>query len=355
MAAVEERYNVRETEAKWRKIWLDRGSFKAERNSKKLKYFVLEMFPYPSGRVHMGHVRNYALGDVVARFKKAQGFNILHPMGWDSFGLPAENAALERGIHPGKWTRENIKVMRDQLTPLGLSLDWDREISTCEPEYYKHEQKMFLDFVKAGLAYRKESWVNWDPVEHTVLANEQVIDGKGWRSGAPVEQRKLNQWFLKITAFSEDLLQELSKLDRWPDKVRLMQTNWIGRSEGARVFWPLINADGKDRAESLEVFTTRPDTLFGASFCAISPQHPLAAKLAEANQALAEFIAECGRAGTSTTTIETAEKKGFDTGLKATHPFAAGVSVPLYVANFVLMEYGAGAIFGCPGHDARDM
>ena len=355
MAAVEERYNVRDTEAKWQKIWSERGCFKAERHSQKPKYYVLEMFPYPSGRIHMGHVRNYTLGDVVARFKKAQGFNILHPMGWDSFGLPAENAALERGVHPGKWTRENINVMRAQFMPLGLSLDWDREISTCEHEYYKHEQKMFLDFVKAGLAYRKESWVNWDPVEHTVLANEQVIDGKGWRSGAPVEQRKLNQWFLKITAFSQDLLQGLDGLERWPDKVRLMQNNWIGRSEGARVFWPLVNADGKDRGETLEVFTTRPDTLFGASFCAISPQHPLAAKLAENNKALADFIAECSRAGTSTATIEAAEKKGLATGLTAKHPFAAGVSVPVYVANFVLMDYGAGAIFGCPAHDVRDM
>jgi leucyl-tRNA synthetase len=355
MAAVEERYNARETEAKWQNVWTARGSFKAESNSKKPKYYVLEMFPYPSGRIHMGHVRNYALGDVVARFKKAQGFNILHPMGWDSFGLPAENAALERGIHPGKWTRENIKIMRGQFMPLGLSLDWEREISTCEPEYYKHEQKMFIDFVKAGLAYRKESWVNWDPVEHTVLANEQVIDGKGWRSGAPVEQRKLNQWFLKITAFSEDLLQALEALERWPDKVRLMQHNWIGRSEGARVFWPLIDAGKQSLNETLEVFTTRPDTLFGASFCAISPQHPLAARLAEKNPALAEFIAECSRAGTSTAAIEAAEKKGLDIGLRAQHPFMADVTVPVYVANFVLMEYGAGAIFGCPGHDQRDM
>jgi leucyl-tRNA synthetase len=355
MAAVEERYNVRETEAKWQKVWTERGCFKAEENSTKPKYYVLEMFPYPSGRIHMGHVRNYTLGDVVARFKKAQGFNILHPMGWDAFGLPAENAALERGVHPGKWTRENIKVMREQFYPLGLSLDWEREVSTCEPEYYKHEQKMFLDFVKAGLAYRKESWVNWDPVEHSVLANEQVVDGKGWRSGAPVEQRKLNQWFLKITAFNEDLLQALETLDRWPDKVRLMQHNWIGKSEGARVFWPLLKADGSSLGQTLEVFTTRPDTLFGASFAAISPQHPLAAELAAHNPALAEFIAECSRQGTSTATIEAAEKKGFDTGLRAQHPFVPDASVPVFVANFVLMEYGAGAIFGCPGHDERDM
>ena len=355
MASPEVRYNSRETETKWQQRWADLGVFAAETGSKKPKYYVLEMFPYPSGRIHMGHVRNYTLGDVVARFKRAQGFNVLHPMGWDAFGLPAENAALERGVHPGAWTRQNIKDMRAQLMPLGFSLDWDREIATCEPEYYRHEQKMFLDFVKAGLAYRKESWVNWDPVENTVLANEQVIDGKGWRSGAPVEQRKLNQWFLKITHFAEDLLTAIDGLARWPDKVRLMQQNWIGRSEGARVFWPLVDAAGRDMDERLEVFTTRPDTLFGASFCAISPQHPLAAKLALGKSDLAAFIADCNKAGTATASIETAEKKGFDTGLTARHPFAAGVTVPVFVANFVLMEYGAGAIFGCPGHDQRDM
>ena len=355
MASPEERHNFRRTEAKWQKTWADRNCFSVEPDSSKPKYYVLEMFPYPSGRLHMGHVRNYTLGDVVARYKKAKGFNVLHPMGWDAFGLPAENAALERGVHPGKWTRHNIQVMRDQFRPLGLSLDWSREVTSCEPEYYKHEQKMFLDFLKAGLAYRKESWVNWDPVEHTVLANEQVIDGKGWRSGADVEQRKLSQWFLKITHYAEDLLKAIETLDRWPDKVRVMQHNWIGRSEGARVYWPLVNADKTDRGETLEVFTTRPDTLFGASFCAISAQHPLAARLAENNADLAEFAAECGRTGTSTAAIETAEKKGFDTGLRARHPFDAERTVPVYVANFVLMEYGAGAIFGCPGHDERDM
>jgi len=355
MALPDERYNFRETEAKWQNTWAAKNSFKAEENSSKPKYYVLEMFPYPSGRLHMGHVRNYTLGDVVARYKKAKGFNILHPMGWDAFGLPAENAALERGVHPGKWTRQNIADMRAQFTPLGLSLDWSREISSCEPEYYKHEQKMFLDFLKAGLAYRKESWVNWDPVEHTVLANEQVIDGKGWRSGADVEQRKLNQWFLKITQYAQDLLQGIESLDRWPDKVRLMQHNWIGRSEGARVIWPLTDASGKDFGQSVEVFTTRPDTLFGAAFCAISAQHPIAAKLAENNPGLAEFIAECSRTGTSTAAIETAEKQGFDTGLRARHPFIEGKTVPLYVANFVLMEYGSGAVFGCPAHDERDM
>ncbi|MBY0511662.1 MAG: leucine--tRNA ligase [Rhodospirillaceae bacterium] len=355
MASPEERYNFRETEAKWQKTWASRDSFKVEEGSSKPKYYVLEMFPYPSGRLHMGHVRNYTLGDVVARYKKARGFNVMHPMGWDAFGLPAENAALERGVHPGKWTRQNIAIMREQFGPLGLSLDWSREITSCEPDYYKHEQKMFLDFLKAGLAYRKESWVNWDPVEHTVLANEQVIDGKGWRSGADVEQRKLNQWNLKITHYAEDLLKSIEGLDRWPDKVRLMQHNWIGRSEGARVTWPLVNADGKDRGEMLEVFTTRPDTLFGASFCAISAQHPLAATLAENNPALADFIADCGKSGTSTAAIETAEKKGFDTGLRARHPFDPAKTVPVYVANFVLMAYGSGAIFGCPGHDERDM
>ena len=355
MASPEERYNFREAEAKWQKTWAAKDSFKTEDNSSKPKYYVLEMFPYPSGRLHMGHVRNYTLGDVVARHKKAKGFNVMHPMGWDAFGLPAENAALERGVHPGKWTRQNIADMKAQFAPLGLSLDWSREISSCEPEYYKHEQKMFLDFLKGGLAYRKESWVNWDPIEHTVLANEQVIDGKGWRSGADVEQRKLNQWFLKITHYAEDLLQAIETLDRWPDKVRLMQHNWIGRSEGARVTWPLTDAGGKETGDTLEVFTTRPDTLFGASFCAISAQHPVAAKLAESNPALVEFIAECSKGGTSTAAIETAEKMGFDTGLKAAHPFIPGKTVPLYVANFVLMAYGTGAIFGCPGHDERDM
>jgi len=355
MASSDDRHNFRRTEAKWQKTWAEGDCFTVEANSPKPKYYVLEMFPYPSGRLHMGHVRNYTLGDVVARYKKAKGFNILHPMGWDAFGLPAENAALERGVHPGTWTRQNIQVMREQFRPLGFSLDWSREITSCEPDYYKHEQKMFLDFLKAGLAYRKESWVNWDPVEHTVLANEQVIDGKGWRSGADVEQRKLSQWFLKITHFAEDLLKAIETLDRWPDKVRVMQHNWIGRSEGARIQWPLVNADGQDRGEALEVFTTRPDTLFGASFCAISAQHPIAAQLAEKNSGLADFIAACGRTGTSTAAIETAEKKGFDTGLKARHPFDAERLVPVYVANFVLMEYGSGAVFGCPGHDERDM
>ncbi|MBU0798893.1 MAG: leucine--tRNA ligase [Alphaproteobacteria bacterium] len=344
------RYNFKETEAKWQKTWAEKRCFNVEADPSRPKYYVLEMFPYPSGRIHMGHVRNYTLGDVVARYKKARGFNVLHPMGWDAFGLPAENAAIENKVHPAKWTYENIASMRTQLQGMGLSYDWEREIATCHPGYYRHEQKMFLDFHKAGLAYRKESWVNWDPVENTVLANEQVIDGKGWRSGAPVEKKLLSQWFLKITDYAEDLLQAIQTLDRWPDRVRLMQHNWIGRSEGARVFFPIAGRD-----EKLEVFTTRHDTLFGASFCAISPNHPLAGELAAGNPALVEFIAECNRIGTSEAAIETAEKKGFDTGLKAVHPLDPSWQVPIYVANFVLMEYGTGAIFGCPAHDQRDL
>ena len=355
MASPEERHNFRRAEAKWQDIWSDRKCFTVEENSSKPKYYVLEMFPYPSGRLHMGHVRNYTLGDVVARYKKAKGFNILHPMGWDAFGLPAENAALERGIHPGKWTRENIKVMRDQFRPLGFSLDWSREVASCEPDYYKHEQKMFLDFLKAGLAYRKESWVNWDPVEHTVLANEQVIDGKGWRSGADVEQRKLSQWFLKITHYAEDLLKAIEALDRWPDKVRVMQHNWIGRSEGLLVRFALDASTTPKGENELEVFTTRPDTLFGAKFMAIAPDHPLAKAAAEKNPALADFIAECKKIGTAQEAIEKAEKLGFDTGIKAIHPFDTGWKLPVYVANFILMDYGTGAIFGCPAHDQRDL
>ena len=346
----EERYNVRETEAKWQKVWEDRKIFCARDDDSRPKYYVLEMFPYPSGRIHMGHVRNYTLGDVVARYKRARGYSVLHPMGWDAFGLPAENAAIERGVHPAKWTRENIAAMRVQLKSMGLSYDWDREVATCEPEYYRHEQKMFQDFLKAGLVYRKESWVNWDPVENTVLANEQVIDGRGWRSGALVEKRLLSQWFLKITAFAEDLLKGLDQLERWPDRVRLMQENWIGRSEGLRLFFDLVGRDDR-----LEIYTTRPDTLFGASFCAIAANHPLAATLAADNPALAEFIAECNRIGTSEAAIETVEKKGFPTGLTARNPLVEGQDLPVYVANFVLMDYGTGAIFGCPAHDQRDL
>ncbi len=349
------RYNVAETEKKWQSVWEERRCFEVEPDQSRPKYYVLEMFPYPSGRIHMGHVRNYTIGDVIARYKRAQGFNVLHPMGWDAFGLPAENAALERGVHPGKWTYENIAAMRGQLKTMGLAIDWSREIATCRPEYYRHEQKMFLDFLKAGLAYRKESWVNWDPVDNTVLANEQVVDGRGWRTGALVEKRKLSQWFLKITEFADELLEALKGLERWPDKVRIMQENWIGKSQGLRFFFRLEGGPLGAAAEDLEVFTTRPDTLYGASFVAISPNHPLAAKVAEQNPALAEFIAECNRMGTSEAALEQAEKRGFDTGIRAEHPFVPGWMLPVHVANFVLMEYGTGAIFGCPAHDQRDL
>ena len=345
-----ERYNYLQTEEKWQSLWAKDSKFSATHDPNLPKYYVLEMFPYPSGRIHMGHVRNYTLGDLVARYKKAQGFNVLHPMGWDAFGLPAENAALERRIHPAKWTYENIETMRQQLQRMGLSYDWDREIATCSPDYYQHEQKMFLDFLKNGLAYRKESWVNWDPVENTVLANEQVIDGKGWRSGATVEKKLLSQWFLKITEYGDELLNAIKSLDRWPDRVRLMQNNWIGRSEGAQIFFEIINQDAK-----LEVFTTRPDTLFGASFCAIAANHPLALKAAEKDDKLTIFINECNKLSTSEAAIETAEKRGYDTGLKVKHPFITGSELPIFVANFVLMDYGTGAIFGCPAHDQRDL
>jgi leucyl-tRNA synthetase len=345
-----QRYPAKETEEKWQGVWDKSGTFAVEADPARPKYYVLEMFPYPSGRLHVGHVRNYTMGDVVARYKRAQGWNVLHPMGWDAFGLPAENAARASGDHPARWTKENIAVMRAQLRRMGLSYDWRREIATCHPDYYRHEQKMFLDFLAADLAYRRESWVNWDPVEDTVLANEQVIDGRGWRSGALVEKRLLAQWFLRITRFADDLLDGLGQLDRWPERVRLMQEKWIGKSEGARVRFAL-----EGRVDTLEVFTTRPDTLFGAAFCAIAPNHPLAEEMARGNPALAAFIAECNRMGTSEAALEQAEKKGFDTGLKACHPFRAGWTLPVYVANFVLMEYGSGAIFGCPAHDQRDL
>ncbi|NNG05687.1 MAG: leucine--tRNA ligase [Inquilinus sp.] len=344
------RYNFKESEARWQGAWAEHGSFRAVEDPKRPKYYVLEMFPYPSGRLHVGHVRNYALGDVVARYKRAKGFNVLHPMGWDAFGLPAENAAIANKVHPAEWTAENIRVMGEQLRLIGLSYDWDREIATCDPEYYRHEQKMFLDFMAAGLAYRKEARVNWDPVENTVLANEQVIDGRGWRSGALVEKRLLSQWFLRITDYADELLAAIDGLDRWPERVRLMQANWIGRSIGAHIRFDLVGRD-----DNLEVFSTRPDTLFAATFCALSPDHQLTEELAAGNPALAEFVAECRRLGTSEEAIETAEKQGFDTGLRARHPFLADVELPVHVANFVLMEYGTGAIFGCPGHDQRDL
>ncbi len=347
-------YDVQATETKWQKIWEDRQSFKAEADPAREKYYVLSMFPYPSGRIHMGHVRNYTLGDVVARYKRALNYNVLHPMGWDAFGLPAENAARDSKMHPAQWTHNNIDTMRGELKRMGLSIDWSRELATCDASYYKHQQKLFLAFLKDGLAYRKESWVNWDPVDHTVLANEQVIDGRGWRSGALVEKRLLSQWFLKITAYADELLDALKTLDRWPEKVRLMQENWIGRSEGARVHFNLADGAGQG-ASSIEVFTTRPDTLFGASFVAISANHPLAADMAKSDKALGDFVAECNRMGTSEIAIETAEKKGYDTKLFVEHPFDKAWKLPVYVANFVLMEYGTGAIFGCPAHDQRDL
>ena len=344
------RYNFRETETKWQQAWNRAHAFAAKADPARPKYYVLEMFPYPSGRIHMGHVRNYTLGDVVARHRRALGFNVLHPMGWDAFGLPAENAARDSKIHPAQWTYDNIATMRAELQRMGLSLDWEREIATCHPGYYQHQQRLFIDFLKAGLVYRKEAFVNWDPVDQTVLANEQVIDGKGWRSGAPVEKRKLSQWFFKITAQAESLLDALKTLDRWPEKVRLMQENWIGKSSGAEVRFAI-----QGRSSPLTVFTTRPDTLFGASFLAISPDHALAEELSAKDPKLKDFIAECRARGTSEAAIEAAEKLGYDTGLKAVHPFIKGKELPVYVANFVLIDYGSGAIFGCPAHDQRDL
>jgi leucyl-tRNA synthetase len=371
------RYNARASEPKWQRAWEEHGSFRTREGAEaegRPKYYVLEMFPYPSGRIHMGHVRNYTMGDVIARYKRARGFNVLHPMGWDAFGMPAENAAIERRIHPARWTYDNIATMRGQLKGMGLAIDWEREFATCDPEYYAREQELFLDFLDKGFVTRKKSHVNWDPVDNTVLANEQVIDGRGWRSGALVERRELTQWFLRITDMADELLAGLDTLDRWPEKVRLMQKNWIGRSEGARVFFALAHAKAEQGAQSrseahakaeqgaqsrseakLEVFTTRPDTLFGASFCAISPGHPLAIALGADNAGIAAFLKECERLGTTEAALEKIEKKGIDTGLRARHPFIEGRTLPVYVANFVLMDYGTGAIFGCPAHDQRDM
>src|SRR5580700_8148546 len=350
-----ERYNAREAEPRWQKVWEERETFVTRNDDPRPKYYVLEMFPYPSGRIHMGHVRNYALGDLLARYKRAKGFNVLHPMGWDAFGLPAENAAMANRVHPKAWTYDNIATMRAQLKTMGLSIDWRREIATCDPAYYKHQQRMFIDFLRAGLVERKKSKVDWDPVEQTVLANEQVIDGRGWRSDAVVEQRELTQWFFKITEYSQSLLDGLDGLDRWPDKVRLMQRNWIGRSEGLLVRFALDPKTTPNGEGELEIFTTRPDTLFGAKFMAIAADHPLAQAAAAKNAELAEFIAETKRIGTAQEIIDTAEKQGFDTGIKAIHPFDENWKLPVYVANFVLMEYGTGAIFGCPAHDQRDL
>ncbi|MFT9207369.1 leucine--tRNA ligase [Acetobacter orientalis] len=351
-------YDFDSVEPRWQKAWEQANVFTVPDlpPADRPKYYVLEMFPYPSGQLHMGHVRNYALGDVVARYKRARGYAVLHPMGWDAFGLPAENAARERGVHPQEWTLNNIAAMRTTLQRLGFSLNWDREIATCLPDYYGKQQKLFLDFLAGGLVERRESWVNWDPVDQTVLANEQVVDGCGWRSGAPIEKKKLSQWFLKITDFAEDLLEGLKSLDRWPDRVRTMQERWIGRSEGAHIRFSLHQPPaGLDtNLNAVEVFTTRPDTLFGMSFLAIAPDHPLAAWVAEHNKEAAEFVAECRRLGTSVEAVETAEKRGFDTGLRVNHPFL-DASFPVWIANFVLMDYGTGALFGCPSGDQRDL
>ncbi|ABE37674.1 leucyl-tRNA synthetase [Rhodopseudomonas palustris BisB5] len=350
-----ERYNARESEPKWQAKWDEAKIFATRNDDPRPKYYVLEMFPYPSGRIHMGHVRNYTMGDVVARTMRARGHNVLHPMGWDAFGLPAENAAIERKVAPKAWTYANIAAMKKQLQTMGLSLDWAREFATCDPTYYKHQQKMFLDFLKAGLAERETRKLNWDPVDMTVLANEQVIDGRGWRSGAVVEQREMNQWVFKITRYAQELLDALETLDRWPDKVRLMQRNWIGRSEGLLVRFALDSATTPAGETELKIFTTRPDTLFGAKFMAIAADHPLAQAAAAKDPKIAAFVEDCKKRGTAQAEIDTAEKLGIDTGIRALHPFDPNWQIPVYVANFVLMEYGTGAIFGCPAHDQRDL
>lgn len=343
------RFNALKADARWQGVWDERQTFAADDDSAKPRAYVLEMFPYPSGKIHMGHVRNYAMGDVLARYRRMTGHEVLHPMGWDAFGMPAENAAMEKGVHPGGWTRANIATMKAQLKRLGFALDWGRELATCDPDYYGHEQALFLDLFAGGLVYRKESSVNWDPVDMTVLANEQVIDGRGWRSGAAVEKRKLNQWFLKITDFADELLDGLKDLDQWPDKVRLMQENWIGRSRGLKFRFHLSTGG------EVEVFTTRPDTIFGASFVAVAADHPVARSIAANDPDAAAFIARCKQGGTTAAELETQEKLGFDTGLTARHPLDPNWRLPVYVANFVLMEYGTGAVFGVPAHDQRDL
>jgi leucyl-tRNA synthetase len=349
------RYNPKETEPKWRNAWAEADAFRAEMQAGKPKYYVLEMFPYPSGRLHMGHVRNYSLGDVIARFKRARGFSVLHPMGWDAFGLPAVNAAIERGVDPKGWTYENIDRMRAELKELGLSIDWSREFATCDVGYYGQQQALFLDLFARGLVYRKEGMVNWDPVDQTVLANEQVVDGRGWRSGAVVEKRKLNQWFLRITEYADQLTDDLATLDRWPEKVRVMQENWIGRSKGLKFAFAFAHAAPEGFDGGLEVYTTRPDTLYGASFVGVAPDHPLAEQLAARDPKAAAFIAECKKGGASQAEIDTAEKIGFDTGLRVKHPFDQSWELPVWIANFILMDYGTGAIFACPAHDQRDL
>ncbi|MEK6541063.1 MAG: leucine--tRNA ligase [Pseudomonadota bacterium] len=346
----EQRFNPLAADARWQQAWDDAATFTADRFPARPPAYVLEMFPYPSGRIHMGHVRNYTMGDVIARQKAMSGHAVLHPMGWDAFGMPAENAAMEKGVHPGGWTRANIAAMRSQLKRLGLAIDWSRELATCEPDYYGHEQALFLDLMAAGLVTRKEAAVNWDPVDMTVLANEQVIDGRGWRSGALVERRKLSQWFLKITDFADDLLSGLSTLDQWPDKVKLMQENWIGKSQGLEFTFRFPASD-----DGIAVFTTRPDTLFGASFVAVAPDHPLAEQISANAPELAAFIADCRASGTAQAELDTAEKLGFDTGLSVEHPLNPSWHLPVWVVNYVLMDYGTGAIFGCPAHDQRDL
>ncbi|HEV2533025.1 leucine--tRNA ligase [Phenylobacterium sp.] len=349
------RYNPKETEPKWRQAWADADAFRAEIDPARPKYYVLEMFPYPSGRLHMGHVRNYALGDVIARFKRARGFSVLHPMGWDAFGLPAENAAMERGVDPRAWTYDNIDRMRAELKQLGLAIDWSREFATCDVEYYGQQQALFLELFDRGLVYRREATVNWDPVDQTVLANEQVVDGRGWRSGAVVEKRKLNQWFFRITDYADQLVDDLATLDRWPDKVRLMQENWIGRSKGLRFTFPFDEPPFAEFAHGIEVYTTRPDTLYGASFVGIAPDHPLADLVAQSDPKAAAFIEKCRHGAVSEAEIETQEKEGYATGLFVTHPFDPDWKLEVWIANFILMDYGAGAIFACPAHDQRDL
>jgi len=344
------RYNFKTIESKWQNKWFKGKIFKAKLDKSKKKFYCLEMFPYPSGKIHMGHVRNYTIGDVLSRHKSAQGFNVLHPMGWDSFGMPAENAARENNLNPKDWTEENISVMKKQLKKLGLSIDWDREISTCSKDYYKHQQLFFLELYEKGLVYRKENYVNWDPIDQTVLANEQVIDGKGWRSGAIVERKKLNQWFFNISKFSEDLLEELNKLDEWPNKVKIMQKNWIGKSFGCEINFKI---DGDIPIKEVKCFTTRPDTLFGFSFLALSIDHPLSKYFSKNNEFI-KFKEECSKTGTTEESIALGEKIGFKTNLLAVNPLDKNQKVPVYFANFVLMDYGFGAVFGCPAHDQRD-
>ena len=347
-----ERYNHKATEEKWQKKWGKNEVYLTSNSRDKPKYYVLEMFPYPSGKIHMGHVRNYTMGDVIARYKRHKGFNVLHPMGWDAFGMPAENAAMEHDIHPSTWTYQNIAEMKNQLKPMGLSIDWSREFATCDEDYYKHQQGLFIDMMNRDLVYRKNSLVNWDPVDKTVLANEQVENGRGWRSGAEIEKRELTQWFFKISKYSQDLLDKLADLPNWPNKVKTMQKNWIGKSIGASIKFSLENTR---ISETLEVFTTRPDTIFGMSFCALSPNHPLSTSLGKKDPKIRDFINACNKISTDQASIDKTEKIGYKTNIFVKHPFDQEIKVPLFIANFVLMDYGTGAIFGCPAHDQRDL